>query len=287
MARIVGLGELLWDLFPDGEALGGAPANFCHHLAGLGHRAFIASRVGDDPLGRRTLAELERRGLPTAYVQIDDAHPTGTVPVEVDHEGTPRFSIVRDVAWDYLTPTEELHRLLQQADLTCFGTLAQRSEQSRRTILQLLPSCRGAVLFDANLRHRLWSARLVEQSLEHATIVKVNEQEWSRLVELGLLPAGLDEMAAARSLIARHHLELVCVTRGHRGCRLISRQASAEHPGFEADVVDTVGCGDAFAAAIADGWLAGRSLAEMARRANRLGAWVASHRGATPPHPPS
>jgi fructokinase len=287
VAVVVGLGELLWDLFADGKTLGGAPANFAFHAAQLGHEAFVASRVGRDALGRQMLDELAQRQLDASAVQLDDSHPTGTVPVQVGSDGTATFSIVPDVAWDYLEDAPALHDLVRRADLVCVGTLAQRGEQTRQAIQRLLGSCQRTVLFDANLRHRLWSADLVEACLSHTSIAKVNEREWSRLVELRLVPTGVDPIGGGRALIRRFDLDLVCITRGSTGCLLVSANDAADHPGFPATVVDTVGCGDAFAAAIAHGWLTGQTLDEMARSANRLGAWVASHRGATPTHPPA
>jgi len=286
VAVVVGLGELLWDLFADGKTLGGAPANFAVHAAQLGHEAFVASRVGRDDLGQQMLVELRQRRVDASAVQLDDSHPTGTVPVRVSPDGTATFSVVPDVAWDYLEDEPALHELVRQADLVCVGTLAQRGERTREAIQRLLCSCQRTVLFDANLRHRLWSAGLVEICLSHTSIAKVNEREWTRLIELGLVPAGSDPIGACRALIRQFDLELVCITRGSSGCLLVSADGAADHPGFAAKVVDTVGCGDAFAAAIAHGWLTGQALDEMAIHANRLGAWVASHRGATPTHPP-
>jgi fructokinase len=287
VARVVGLGELLWDLFPDGKVLGGAPANFAFHAAALGHDAHVASRVGRDDLGREMLAALAQRGLGTRCIQIDRDHPTGTVPVRVGPDGAPTFSIVPNVAWDYLDDEPALYDLMARADLVGVGTLAQRSEQSARTIQRLLGACSAPVLFDANLRHRLWSAEVIAANLDHTTILKVDRREWDRLVELGLAPHGAPPIEACRTLIERHHLAWVCITRGADGCLLVSADDAVEHPGFAVTVVDTVGCGDAFAAAVADGWLAQRSLSEIAHRANRLGAWVAAHRGATVDHPDS
>jgi fructokinase len=282
---MLGLGELLWDVFPDGKRPGGAPANFAFHAAQLGHEASVVSRVGDDELGRELLAHLKTNGISTELIQIDKQKPTGAVQVEVAPDGTPRFTVVENEAWDYLEDEPRLHRAVASADVVCFGTLTQRGEKSRRTVKSLLNSAKNTVLFDINLRKNFWSKQLVEEGLSHATITKMNQREQQILKQLGLGKGKGDRVDWCCSILLEFQLELVCVTRGKNGCLLVGTEVWAEHPGYPVGVADTVGCGDAFAAAVAHCHLRGYSLDKTADFANRVGAFVASRRGATPPLP--
>ena len=285
MSVMVGIGEVLWDVFADRQILGGAPANFAYHASQLGHQAFIVSRVGNDRLGRRLLSALRGDRLATDYIQSDPRHPTGTVRVDVAADGTPDFTITPDVAWDYLEPSDSLIGLAERTDAVCFGSLAQRNRRSRQTIEQFLDAAAGALkVFDINLRQHYWSAEIIKAGLDRADLLKLNDDEQAKLAEL--LPGPDGPVDWARSVIDRYHLRLVCVTRGSRGCLLVSPDQHAEHPGFEVDVVDTVGSGDAFTAALVSGYLAGQPLPDLAKFANRIGAYVATQPGATPAHPP-
>jgi fructokinase len=280
---IVGLGELLWDLFPSGQQLGGAPANFAYHAALLGDQGIIASRVGQDALGHEALQRLERLGLDTSYVQRDATYPTGTVHVQVDEEGRPDFTIVENVAWDHMQWTPQWQELARQADAVCFGSLAQRSPQSRATIQQFLRATRPDALriFDVNLRQSFYSAAVLSESLSLSRVAKLNSDELPRLMAvLGLGDDGLVE--GARRLLHDFGLELVCITRGADGSILVTRERAVAHPGFKVKVADTVGSGDAFTAALAHYYLRHASLEEINEAANRLGAWVATQVGATP-----
>lgn len=281
---IVGLGELLWDLFPDGQRLGGAPANFAYHAFLLGNRGIIASRVGNDALGREALQVVNQSGLPTAHIQIDPAAPTGTVQVKLGERGQPDFSISSNVAWDKLDWTPAWQQLAGQADAVCFGSLAQRSPQSRDTIRRVLQSTREDALriFDVNLRQSFYSAEVLSESLKLANVVKLNEEELPRLATLLGLGGGSQEQATRR-LVQEFDLELACVTRGSRGSLLANSSRVVEHPGFQVPVVDTVGSGDAFSAAVAHCLLRKAPLEVVSEAANRLGAWVATKPGATPP----
>jgi fructokinase len=280
---MLGLGELLWDVFEDGKRPGGAPANFAFHAGQLGHRSSVISRVGDDDLGREIVTHLQSHGISTQHIQIDPHKPTGTVPVKVAPDGTPRYTVVPDVAWDHLEDEPRLHQAVAAADVVCFGTLIQRGEKSRRTVRSLLGSCRGTVLFDINLRHDFWSKELVCEELKLSTIAKLNEQEQQKLKQAGLGKG--DRVDWCRSILLEFRLEMVCVTRGKEGCLLVGTEGHVEHPGYAVEVVDTVGCGDAFAAAVAHCHLCGYSIDKTAEFANRVGSCVASRRGATPPLP--
>ncbi len=280
---IVGLGEVLWDVLRKGKQLGGAPTNFSYISSLLGHRGVVASRVGTDPAGeelRRRLAEL---GLDTAELQADETHATGRVIVHVDREGQPSYEITKNVAWDFLAWTREWQQLAGQADVICFGSLAQRAEQSRRTIREFLDaSRRGAIrIFDVNLRQEFFSAEVLGESLRRADVVKLNDLELPVVMQ----QVGLEYDVQKRSAERLRHafgLKLVCVTRGNKGSFLVREGECDEHPGFEVRVMDSVGAGDAFAAALAHHLLRGSALRVMNEAANRMGAWVASQHGATP-----
>jgi fructokinase len=280
---IVGLGELLWDLLPTGKQLGGAPANFAYITNLLGDTGIPASRVGRDSLGDEALQRLSQLGLGANFVQRDPAHPTGTVKVEVDRTGQPRFDISEPVAWDFLEFTPPWQQLASQADAVCFGSLAQRSAQSRSTIRRFLRAMRPEAvrIFDVNLRQNFYTAPVLAESMQLATIVKLNHQELPKIMRLFEWEHRGEE-ASARQLLDSYDLKLVCVTRGNGGSLLISPDERSEHAGFSVKVADTVGAGDAFTAALVHGYLRGMALSQINDAANRVGAWVASQPGATP-----
>jgi fructokinase len=280
---IVGLGELLWDLFPAGKQLGGAPANFAYIASLFGDEGIPASSLGTDNLGDQAIERLGRLGLPTGFVQRDPQHPTGTVKVDVDATGQPRFEISEGVAWDFFAWTPRWQSLAEKADAVCFGSLAQRAERSRSTIIRFLRGTREQAvrIFDVNLRQEFYTGEIIAQSMKMATIVKLNHDELPRVMRLLELETG-GEGESARRLLTLHRLKLVCVTRGTGGSLLVSGEESNEHPGFRVKVADTVGAGDAFTAAMVHGYLRGIPLPEINETANRVGAWVASQPGATP-----
>jgi len=282
---IVGLGEILWDLLPNGKQLGGAPSNFAYCSKLLGDRGVAASRLGNDTLGKEAVQKLAGLGVETSFIQADGAHPTGTVKVSVDSRGEPAFEIIGPVAWDFLEWETSWQSLAKQADAVCFGTLAQRAPGSRETIRKFLGNVRpGAVrIFDVNLRQSFYSKEILAQSLRLAEILKLNHEELPRVAKLLELPENEGEEVTARRLLQAHGLRLVCMTRGGRGSILVSENGFDEHAGFPVRVVDTVGAGDAFTAALAHHFLRGASFARMNEAANRMGAWVASQAGATPP----
>jgi fructokinase len=284
---IVGLGEILWDLFPAGRQMGGAPANFAYITSLLGNRGIAASRLGDDDLGREAIDRVRELGIDIAFLQRDTEHPTGSVHVKVDENGQPCFEILQSVAWDYLEWTPQWQNLAAQADAVCFGSLAQRAPQSRATIQSFLQATRPGCLrvFDVNLRQNFYDVAVLDESMKLATIVKLNHEELPKIVRLlgeGKFRDGESEESAARHLLDLYRLRLVCVTRGNRGSLLVSAKICDAHPGFQVKVADTVGAGDAFTAALVSEYLRGASLAEMNETANHVGAWVASEAGATP-----
>jgi fructokinase len=282
--NIVGLGELLWDVLPKGKELGGAPANFAYMTSLLGDHGIVASRVGSDALGRTAGRRLERIGLRTKFLQIDTQHPTSTAKVDVDPLGQATFEFTPNSAWDYFEWTSEWQKLASTADAVCFGTLAQRSPQSRATIRSFLQEVgRGTTrIFDVNLRAPFYSAEMFDDSLKLSDVVKLNQDELPIVVK-ALGGTFADEERSARWLRDKYGLRLVCVTRGAKGSLLVSSTEVHQHSGVRIDVADTVGSGDAFTAALIYHYLRRASLATMNEAANRMGAWVASQTGATPP----
>lgn len=270
--KIVALGELLWDLFPTGPTLGGAPANFTLHAQGLGAEARLISRVGADSLGAEALRILRERGIPVDTIPVDADAPTGTVEVAVAADGQPTYRILEHVAWDRITVTPEARAAVANADALCFGTLAQRDPRSRAAIRELLSLAKpdGLRIFDVNLRTPFWTADVIAESLALCNVVKLNEDE--------LAVVGLD----LETLRARYDLKLVALTRGANGSVLLTAEQRSEHPGIPTTVRDTVGAGDSFAAALTVGLLAGEPLPTIHDRASRVAAYVCSQPGATP-----
>ncbi len=281
--KVVGLGEVLWDILPERTCLGGAPANFAYITTLMGDQGIVASRVGEDSRGIDALRRMEELGLDINHVQTDREHPTGTANVKVDSKGQSKFEISRQAAWDFLEWTLDWQHLAQQADAVCFGSLAQRSEASRATTRRFLgaTSARTLKVFDANLRQSHYSAEVLCDSMRLADIVKVNDEELPRVMRLGNF-VHKNELASAQRLIGAFDLQLVCITRGGEGSLLVRGERSSEHPGFHVNVADTVGSGDAFTAGLVHEYLHGASLELMNEVANLVGAWVASEVGAMP-----
>src|SRR5271165_4028654 len=281
--KIVGLGEILWDLLPAGKQLGGAPSNFAYISTLLGNEGIVASRLGQDALGNEAARQLAQLGVNTSFLQTDATHPTGTVNVEVDHAGQPKFEIAEGVAWDFLECTADWQKLATQADAVCFGSLAQRAPASRAAIRQFLDAARNTAVrvFDVNLRQSFYSKEILADSMDLADIVKLNHEELPKLANLFGFDHR-DEISSADALVEMYKLKLICVTRGCRGSLLMSQLTLDEHPGYRIRVADAIGAGDAFTAALVQGYLRGSSMKEMNERANRVGAWVASKTGAMP-----
>jgi fructokinase len=280
--KVIGLGEVLWDLLPGGRQLGGAPANFAYHAGALGAEAQIISRVGNDPLGREALNQLAGLGIPTDCVEVDDSLPTGTVSVEVASDGQPHYQIHEHVAWEALRGEAVSRRAVAGADAVCFGSLAQRRESSRSTIRALVAAAPASALriFDINLRQHYYSREVIEESLARANVLKVNDTELPRLAEMFQL-AG-DVRSQILQLGQRHRLHGVAYTRGGNGSLLYSEGRWSDHPGIPTKVVDTVGAGDSFTAAMTLGLLAGWDLDRVNEHANQLAAYVCSHPGGMP-----
>jgi len=284
---VVGLGEILWDLFPEGKILGGAPANFAYHARVLGDEGIPASRIGGDELGREIRLRLAELGVPDGQVQTDPTRPTGTVQVELDARGMPSFTITPEAAWDYLEWNESLTGLAGKADAVCFGSLAQRSPQSRMTIRRFLSAMRRQALrvFDVNLRQSWYSEEVLSESLAACSILKLNDGELPVVLRTLGLPEPSEPAQGCRLLRERFALELVCLTLGEMGSLLVGEGGDSRTSGFRVQVADTVGSGDAFTAALCHHRLRDAPLERIGQAANRYGAWVASQAGATPPAP--
>ena len=270
--RVVGIGELLWDVFPGGRRLGGAPANFASHCARLGCRGAVVSRVGDDALGTQALAQLSALGV-EARLQIDPVLPTGTVTVAIGPGGQPSYTIHEGVAWDALEDPGAA-----QADAICFGTLASRDPRSRGAIQRFLDAAAPTCLrvFDVNLRQTFHTPERVRALLGRCDVLKLNEDELPVVAAMAGVPA------VPQALRARFGLRLVALTLGARGSILCTARDRREEPGVPVEVVDSVGAGDAFTAALVTGLLQGLDLATLHRRATALAAFVCTREGATP-----
>jgi fructokinase len=285
---ILAVGEILWDLLPSGKQLGGAPANFAYHAAQLGADARTISAVGADPLGSEILGRLRELQLDTNLISIDAKRPTGSVTVALGPQGQPTYTIHENVAWDFLPWTPEQLDVVRKADCICFGSLAQRSPVSRHTVHAIIDTTpRGAIrVFDINLRQHYYDAHVIESSLNLADVLKINDEE---------LPV-LGKLLALTNPIPQHlfkrfeSLRLIALTRGGVGSVLYAHDgATDEHPGYPvppAYLVDTIGAGDAFTAAVAVGLLRKLPIPRINDAANRLASYVCTQRGATPIIPP-
>ena len=284
--RVVGIGEVLWDLFPDGPQLGGAPANFAYHAHALGGRSLVLTRIGTDRFGDEILERFKAMELPLGTVQLDGEAPTGTVTVRLNGNGVPHFVIHENVAWDGLEITETARGAVSQANAICFGTLAQRKPVSRETIQQLVGASPANALrvFDINLRQQFYSREIIEQSLVLANVVKLNDGELSILAEMFQL--GATPQRQMEKLAQDFGLRHVALTRGPNGSLLYQLGRWSMQPPPPVHVVDTVGAGDSFTAALVMGLLAEMDLDAIHAAAAEVAGYVCSQAGATPVLPP-
>jgi fructokinase len=289
---ILGLGELLWDVLPEGQRLGGAPANFAVMAGQLGNHAALLSRIGRDDPGRTALDRLDPLPVDASQLQVDAVHETGRVTVYFEGE-QPRFTIHQPAAWDFLELSDEWVKLAERADALCFGSLAQRCRESRQTIQTLVAQSSSDCIrvFDVNLRPPFYSGEVIQESLELATVVKMNDSEVPLVLGLMGLPVseGVAEEAlrldAERLLDEFPSLGMVAVTRGANGSLLVTRDKWHAHSGIQVKVADSIGAGDAFTAALTHSMLRGADLATLNEAGNRWGTWVASQTGAMPAMP--
>lgn len=299
---ILGIGELLWDMFPEGSKpagdrdgsavkgmLGGAPANFAVMAGRLGNHAAILSRIGRDDLGRKAIEALDNLPADKSHLQVDALHDTGRVTVALK-DGQAEYVIHQPSAWDFFELSDEWVQLAERADAICFGSLAQRSLESRHTIQTLVAQTSGQCVrvFDVNLRSPFYSAETLQESLELATVVKMNDAEVPTVLTTLGIP-GEDEGVAsklrsgAQRLLAEFSgVQMVAITRGGNGSLLIRRDEWDAHPGIPTRVADTVGAGDAFTAALTHYMLRGADLPMLNDAGNRWGSWMAAQSGAMP-----
>ncbi len=281
--NIVAIGELLWDVFPSGERLGGAPFNFSAHATKLGHRVSFVSGIGQDGRGRRALKEMERLGVDARLVASVPDTPTGFVTVQLD-AGEPSYAIHRPAAYDFpsLDALQRNAILESRPAWIYYGTLAQSSLAVRAVTGRIVDASPSAqVFYDVNLRPSNDDPALVAELLSSATLVKLNEHETARLALEFSLPAAPLEVFS-RALCNRFDCAGACITLGARGCAILYRGAFAECPGSRVQVQDAVGAGDAFSAALLHGLALNRPLDRTGDFANRIGALVASKSGAIP-----
>ena len=282
--NIISIGEVLWDVFEDSEHLGGAAFNFGAHSKILGHSVSFISAVGEDPRGQRVLERMDAMGLPTRFVRKERNYPTGIVTVNLDSSGQPHFVIHRPAAYDFPDLSDgDLGELSsRRPDWIYFGTLFQMSPKAKALTLKVIegnPEARR--FYDVNLRENCYEASLVNELMSLATAVKLNDQEVDMIQSMfGWTHRSLQDFC--RGTARRFGWEAVCVTRGEAGCVLLVGDNYVEAEGYEVRVADTVGAGDAFAAAFVHGMGWGWPAQEVADFANRVGALVASRPGGTP-----
>jgi fructokinase len=281
---VLGIGELLWDMLPQGPQLGGAPANYTVMAGRLGNHATVISRIGRDALGEQALEVLRPFPVDCSQLQVDSKQPTGRVTVKLE-DGQPSYTIHQPVAWDFFELTQEWLDVAAKGDAVCFGSLAQRSECSRQTIHALVratrPECQR--IFDVNLRAPFYSAEVVRESLQLASVMKMNDVEVPLVLSLLGFPSAASLREGADRLLSEFAgLTLVAITRGGEGSLLVGRTEWHEHRGIPIQVADTIGAGDAFTAAMTHYLLRGAPLRVLNEAGNRWGSFVASQSGAMP-----
>lgn len=284
---IIGLGEILWDMIPEGKQLGGAPTNFVYHCKLMGAKSYVLSSVGDDEAGTEILDLTKALGLDVSHIQQDKQHPTGTVSVWIDKEGFPEYTIHEKVAWDYIRQIPEDLELSRRADAICFGSLAQRNTVSRKSMMKILESSPNDCLrvFDINLRQHFYTREVIEESLKLASILKLNVDELK--VVSDLLDINGSENEILEKLIRTFKLELAALTKGSEGSVLLSRSGLSVYNSEAVEVADSIGAGDSFTAALVIGLLNKLPLQKIHKAASDLAAYVCTQRGATPEVPPT
>ena len=277
---VAGIGEVLWDVVGEHETLGGAPINFAFQAGQLGAAALAISSIGDDVRGQRTLSTLQEYGVVTDHITVVDGVPTGYVQARVDADGVAAYEFPAEVAWDRIAIESATWAIAPQLRAICFGSLAQRAEHSREAIHSFLKALPPGVLkiFDLNIRQDYYSTEIIRDSLIQADILKLNDDEIALLTRQEGLKGSTEQRLTA--LVERYRLSLAVLTRGERGSLLVSPTATADHCGYQADVVDTIGAGDSFTAVIAMGMLRGYALDKINEHANLVAAHVCGRRGA-------
>ena len=283
---VVGIGEALWDVLPEGKKIGGAPANFAYHVSQFGLESRVVSAVGDDVLGEEILMNFRKKNLQCMVPKV--AFPTGTVQVTVDDAGIPCYDIRQNVAWDNIPFTEELRRLAGRTCAVCFGSLAQRSEVSRNTVrsfLEAMPDSDDIYrVFDINLRQNFYTQETVRDSLDRCNILKINDEELD--IVGGMFGySGHDAQGNCRKLLETFGLKMVILTCGVNGSHVFTRDSVSFRATPKVSVADTVGAGDSFTAAFISALLKGKTVEEAHELAVDVSAYVCTQNGAMPELP--
>lgn len=283
---VVGMGEALWDVLPEGKKIGGAPANFAYHVSQFGLNSKVVSAVGEDKLGTEILENLQAKKL---KMQIETVpYPTGTVQVELDAEGVPCYDIKEGVAWDNIPYTKDLEELAHQACAVCFGSLAQRSVVSRNTInafLDAMPHDANVLkIFDINLRQSFYTKEILCNSFKRCNILKINDEELVTVSRMFGYP-GIDLQDKCWILLGKYNLKMLILTCGVNGSYVFTpgEMSFVETPKVE--VADTVGAGDSFTAAFVAAILSGKTVREAHELAVETSAYVCTQNGAMPELP--
>jgi len=278
---------MLWDIFPERKVPGGAPANFAYHASQFGFESYVVSAVGKDLLGEEILKIFAEKELRLLVETVD--FPTGTVKVELNDKGIPKYEICENVAWDNIPFTEKAKELAQNCTAVCFGTLAQRNETSRKTIrnfLELVPK-NALKIFDINLRQNFYSKKIIHESLTISNILKINDEEVIEVARLFDFEKK-DEQEICLHLLKEYNLNIVIETKGSVGSYVFAKDETSYLDTPKVNAIDTVGAGDSFAGAFAGALLKGKSIREAHKLAVDVSSYICTRRGAmhkiaTPP----
>lgn len=280
---VVGMGEALWDVLPEGKKIGGAPANFAYHVSQFGLTSCVVSAVGPDALGKEIQENLTSKGLNHLIAEVP--YPTGTVQVEIDQAGVPQYEIKENVAWDNIPYTSQLESLAKRTQAVCFGSLAQRNVVSRETInrfLDAMPQTEDSlVVFDVNLRQGFYNKEILCNSMRRCNILKINDEELVTVSRMFGYP-GIDLQDKCWILMGKYNLKMLILTCGINGSYVFTPGNVSFQPTPKVDVADTVGAGDSFTAAFIASILKGKSVAEAHSIAVRTSAFVCTKDGAMP-----
>lgn len=280
---VVGMGEALWDVLPEGKKIGGAPANCAYHVSQFGLPSCVVSAVGDDALGKEIVENFTSKGLNQLIAEVP--YPTGTVQVEIDQAGIPQYDIKENVAWDNIPYTDQLESLAKRTKAVCFGSLAQRNVVSRETInrfLDAMPQTDDSlVVFDVNLRQGFYNKEILCNSMSRCNILKINDEELVTVSRMFGYP-GIDLQDKCWILLGKYNLKMLILTCGINGSYVFTPGNVSFQPTPKVEVADTVGAGDSFTAAFISSILKGKSVQEAHSRAVRTSAYVCTKKGAMP-----
>lgn len=284
---VVGMGEALWDVLPEGKKIGGAPANFAYHVSQFGLPSCVVSAIGDDALGKEIIENFTSKGLDQLIAEVP--YPTGTVQVEIDQTGIPLYDIKENVAWDNIPYTEHLDALAKRTKAICFGSLAQRNVVSRETInhfLDTMPKDDDSLtVFDVNLRQGFYNKEILCKSMQNCNILKINDEELITVSRMFGYP-GIDLQDKCWILLGKYNLKMLILTCGINGSYVFTPGNVSFQPTPKVEVADTVGAGDSFAAAFIASILKGKSVTEAHSIAVKTSAYVCTQKGAMPILPP-